>query len=175
MSYRGIAWRRSFHERVNFEATTVMAIAAAASAAISAVGAIQQGETARKTADYQAAVAENNAIAARQQAELEERQQREKSLRLMSTQRARAAKGGVLADQGSPLFVNLDTGEAAEIDALNIRRGGQLRATDFQSQAALGRFRGEAEEQAGYLKSGSTLLSGVSNLAKDGKAAGFWK
>jgi hypothetical protein len=166
MSYRGIAWRLSFHERANFAAAPViMAVAAAASAVISAAGAVQQGKAARKAADYQAALAENSALAAGQQADMEERQQREKALRLLSNQRARAAKGGVLADQGSPLFTNLDTGEQAEIEALNIRRSGAIRSDGYRSQAALGRFRGEVDQQAGYLKATTSLLDGVSRVA----------
>lgn len=137
---------------------------AAASTVMTVAGQMQQGETARKTAEYQAAVAENNAIAARQQAEFDERQQREKALRLMATQRARASKGGVLAEQGSPLFINLDMGEKAEIDALNIRRSGEVRATDYRSQAELGRFRGAAEERQSYLRAGSSLLDGMSKV-----------
>lgn len=173
MSYRGIAWRRSFHERVNFEAAAVMAVAAAASAAISAAGAVQQGETARKSADHQAALAENNALAARQQAELDERQQREKARRLMATQRAQAAGRGVLTEQGSPLFVSLDTGEQAEIAALNIRRAGELRSNELHSQASLTRFQGAASEDAGYLKAGTSLLDGVSKVAPYAKQKGW--
>ncbi len=165
MSYRGIAWRLSFHERVNFEAATVMAVAAAASAAISAVGAVQQGEAGRKAADYRAAIAENNALAARQQAELDERRERDRTLRLTGSQRTRAARSGLLADEGSPLFVSLDASEQAEIEALNIRRAGGMRSSDLRAQAALGRFRGAVDERAGYLRAGTSLLNGVSRIA----------
>lgn len=165
MSYRGIAWRLSFFDRVNFDATTIMAVAAAASAAVSAVGAIQQGDASRKTASYQAALAENNAIAARQQAEIEERQLRDKSRQLMSAQRARAAKGGVLPEEGSPLLFSIGTGEDAEIDALNIRRHGEMQASQARSQAALTRYQGRLAQRQSYFQAGSTLLTGVSSVA----------
>lgn len=160
MNSRGIAWRLSFHERVNFQIAPVLAVM---SAVMTAVSAIQQGEAAEEQAEYQAKVAENNALAARQQAEFDERQHREKARLALSQQRARAAKSGVLAE-GSPLFFNADTGEEAEIGALNIRRGGQLRANDYQSQAALGRFRGASARQQGYMQAGSSLLGGMSRL-----------
>lgn len=161
MNSRGIAWRSSLHERVAFEVATALAIA---SAAITAVSAIQQGEAAQDAAEYQARVAENNAIAARQQAEFDERQHREKARLLLSSQRARAAKSGVQAGEGSPLFQHGRTSEEAEIGSLNIRRGGALRAGDYQSQAALGRFKGQSAAQAGYMSAGSSLLSGMSKL-----------
>jgi hypothetical protein len=163
MNSRGIAWRSSFHERVCFVAApVVMAVAAVASAVISAAAAAQQGQTARKQAEYQAALAENNAIASRQQAEFDERQHREKARLTLSSQRARSAKSGVLASEGSPLFLNIDTGQDAEIGALNIRRQGEMRAQGFQSEAALGLFKGKAAQQQGYLSAGKSLLDGVS-------------
>ncbi len=165
MTYRGIAWRRSFHERANFEATTVMALATAASAAVSAAGAIQQGEASRKSAEYQAAISENNALAARQQAELDERRERERARRVMASQRARAAKGGVMPDEGSPLFVSLAADEKAEIEALNLRRAGELRSNDLRSRAAQQRFHGEVDERSGTLRAGVSLLNGVSRVA----------
>ncbi len=168
MNSRGIAWRNSFYDRVNLDAATALA---ALAAVVSAAGAVQQGETARKSAEYQAAIAENNALAARQQAEHDERQHREKARQVLSAQRAKAAKGGVLTEQGSPLFVSTDTGESAEIDALNIRRGGQLRATDYQSQAALGRFQGQATQQQSYLQAGSSLLSAAGSAYTDFRKA----
>lgn len=160
MNARGIAWRSSFHERVNFQIAPVLMVM---SAVITAVSAIQQGEAAEDAAEHQARVAENNAIAARQQAEFDERQQREKARLALSAQRARAAKSGVLTE-GSPLFLNGATSEEAEIGALNIRRGGQLRANDYGAQAALGRFKGASAAQAGYMQAGSSLLGAAGKL-----------
>jgi hypothetical protein len=168
MNSRGIAWRSSFHERVCFVAApVVMAVAAVASAVISAASAMQQGKAARQQAEYQAALAENNAIASRQQAGFDEKQHREKARLALSSQRARAAKSGVLSE-GSPLFFNIDTGEQAEIGALNIRRQGEMRAQGFQSEAALGLFKGKVAQQQGYMSAGKSLLDGVS------KVSGSW-
>jgi hypothetical protein len=153
-------------------------VAMAAATVVSAYGQMEQGKAARRTADYQAALADNNAIAAQQQAELDERQQREKALRLMATQRARASKGGVLAEQGSPLFINLDMGEKAEIGALNIRRGGEIRANELRAQGALARYQGELKQQEGNRNATVSLLQGTSQVAKGGSTAsggtGWW-
>lgn len=138
---------------------------AAASAVVTAAGAIQQGEASRKMANYQAAIAENNAVAARQEAEFQERQHREKARQILSAQRARAAKGGVLTEEGSPLLFNVDTSEGSEIDALNIRRRGEMQATDLRSRAALSRYEGRVAQRSAYFKAGSTLLDGMSKVA----------
>lgn len=138
---------------------------AAASAVVTAAGAIQQGEASRKMANYQAAVAENNAIAARQEAEFQERQHREKARQILSAQRARAAKGGVLTEEGSPLLFNVDTSEGSEIDALNIRRRGEMQATDLRSRVALSRYEDRVAQRSANFKAGSTLLNGMSQVA----------
>lgn len=138
---------------------------AAASAVVSAAGAIQQGQASRKMANYQATVAENNAIAARQEAEFQERQHREKARQALSAHRARAAKGGALPEEGSPLLFGVDTSEASEIDALNIRRRGELQATELRSRAALTRYEGRMAQRSAYLRAGSSLLDGMSRAA----------
>ncbi len=172
MNSRGIAWRPAFHERVNFEAATaIMAVAAVVSAVVSAAGAMEQGKAAREQAQYQAAVADNNALAARQQSELEERQYREKARLALSSQRAKAAKNGVLAGEGSPLFVDTDTSETAEIDSLNIRRGGQLRSDSFRAQGALSLYQGAVADQQAQFRATTSLLDGVSKVAGGWKAA----
>lgn len=156
MNSRGIAWRPSIHERVNFQIAPVLAVM---SAVMTAVSAIQQGEAAEEQAEYQAKVAENNALAARQQAEFDERQHREKARLALSQQRARAAKSGVLAE-GSPLFFNADTGEEAEIGALNIRRGGQLRSDSFRSQGAQSLYSAGLAQQRAERQVARSLLGG---------------
>lgn len=165
MSYRGLHDRPSLHHRIVMGPAAVPWLMAAA-AAMQAVSSIQQSQAARKAAGYQAAMAENNAVAAQQQAAFDESREREKALRVMASQRARAASGGVLAEQGSPLFVNLATGEDAEINALNVRRGGELRANELRSQAALGRYRGAVDEQAATMRAGSSLLQAGASFAK---------
>jgi hypothetical protein len=135
---------------------------AAASAAVTAAGAIQQGEASRKMANYQAALAESNAVAARQQAELDERRHREKARQLRSAHRARFAKGGVLPEEGSPLLFDVELGEGTEIDALNIRRAGERDAASYRARADLSLYEGRVAQQRGYLSATGTLLQAPS-------------
>lgn len=137
------------------------AILAAASTAVSVAGAIQQGQAARKSAEYQAQVAENNAIAARQQADYDERQQRRKTAQRLSTLRAAAANAGVLPEEGSPLFVDQDTSLYGEMDALNLRRGGTIAERRARSEAELTRMKGRQAQTGSYYKAGASLLKGL--------------
>jgi hypothetical protein len=120
--------------------------------AFSAVGAIQQGQAAASTADYNARVATQNAA-------YEERIQREKAQRLMAQQSSGYLKAGV-AMSGTPLDVLADTAAQAELDALAIRYGGATQAAGYRAQGA-------AAKTAGYIGTGTTLLTGASSWGKD--------
>src|SRR5262245_66479468 len=104
----------------------VAAVAAISAAAINAASSVQQRQAARKMADHQARVAENDAVIARQNAEYEEHRQRRKTAKQLSVLRASAAESGVQYEEGSPLFVGGDTSLYGEMDALNLRRNGQI-------------------------------------------------
>lgn len=142
----------------------VMAAAAVASAVVGTYSAIQQGNAAADAAEYNAKVAENAGIAARQQADYEEKQARQKRDRLLSAQRVATAASG-LDLEGSPLALMEDTAVEAELDALNIRRAGSVDEARARSQAAADRMEGRARQQAGYLNAGASLLNGVSKVA----------
>jgi hypothetical protein len=136
----------------------------AASAAVSAIGAIQQGQDAKKAANYNAAVAEQDAIAAQNKAKYDEGLHRERIKALLSKQRAIIGASG--ADMsGSPLLATIDTIEKGELDALAIRQGGEIESRRYKNQAASSRLEGKSASRASMYKAGSTLLSGASSVA----------
>lgn len=139
-------------------------IATVASSAISAVGAIQQGSAQKAAADYNAAVARNNAIAARQQASAEaERQERQMRLR-RGANIAKAAASGV-ALEGSVLDLFEDNAIEEEIDRLSIFYQGEINANNFEANATLDDMRGQAAKQASYFSAAGTLLGGTAKAA----------
>ena len=86
-------------------ATTIAAVAAVASAATGAASAYQQSQAAKSQADYQAQVANNNAIIAQQNAErlrqygsIAEDEQRERLAQTRGAARARLAANGLLVE-----------------------------------------------------------------------------
>jgi hypothetical protein len=139
----------------------MMATAAKAASAVSgvvgAIGAVQQGRSQAKIGEYNAKVAENQAIAARQKAEFDEDRQRQQARMFAGRQRASLSQaGGELMDAGDVLGM---TAEEAEIDALAIRYGGNIAAQSAQQKGALAKAEAKQASKASYAKAGQTLLT----------------
>lgn len=146
---------------------------------VSAFGAIQQGQAAKDQANYQAQVAENNAILAQRAADderaigrEEERRQRIITEQQIGEARAMFAGQGVLVDEGTALDLTSDIAEIGELDALTIRSNAERRAmaleaegANFQGEASLARARGRNLETASFINFGSTLLTGGGRVA----------
>jgi len=128
-------------------------------AAVSAVGTFSAGQSQKKMADYNAAVSEQDAIAAKNKAGYEENIHRERVKEMLSKQRAIIGASGTDVS-GSPLLAMIDTAEKGELDALAIRQGGKVQSDKFLNSAALSRMQGKSARNASYFKAGSTLLTG---------------
>lgn len=136
-------------------------IALIAGAAVGAVGAISQGQTANKQSKLQAAILGQQATSERRQAEANEVDFRTSQSRLAAARRAALGASGVDPSTGSPLSVSEDIAGETELQALRIRSGGDIRATRLDQQALLERFSGKAAQSAGLLRGGSLLVSGT--------------
>jgi len=138
-----------------------------AGTAVSAIGAIQQGNAAKAAANYNAAVARNNAIASRQNAEAQaKRQEREARIRAGANRAALGGSGVQL--EGSVLDVLEDNAMEEELDRLMILHQGELQASNFESSANLMEFEGRQAQKAGRFKAFGTLAAGGA------KAYGKW-
>ncbi|CAB4122032.1 hypothetical protein UFOVP16_43 [uncultured Caudovirales phage] len=152
-------------------ATTAILIA---STAVSAVGAIAAGnaqaasaKSAANAAQYNATIAEQNAQTALQASSANEDAQRRKSAVEMGRLRASLAENGVGFDSGSGMDLVTQSDMNAELDALNIRYGGQQQARAYRSQSALdtasaeqARLNASAASTGGYLSAGASALTG---------------
>lgn len=133
---------------------------AAASAAMTAVSSIKQGQQAEASAKFNADMQNRNALIARQQAGAEEEKQRR--LTYMRQGAANAAYGASgVAMEGSPLDILEQSAAQEELDALNIRYRGEIGAQSAEGQAELSRMRGSAAAQAGMMGAGSAILMGA--------------
>lgn len=110
---------------------------------ISAIGTVVSGLSARGAAKQQAAiaqrnaqVAQNNAEAARQAAEQDAKEIRQETRRRMGAQRARAAAGGVVTTEGSPLLAILEQSTEGAFAAQKRISQGSRQATGFLDQSA---------------------------------------
>lgn len=136
---------------------------------LSAMATIQQGQAQSQAAKYNAQVAEQNATAARQKAAFDEQMRREQLDRVQAAARAAIGKSG--SDfSGSALDLMAQNAASAELDALAIRYGGEVRATGLENQAALDRFQGNQARVGGYFGAGAKLLQGAFQLTPTPKA-----
>src|SRR5579885_3677863 len=126
--------------RANFDPTGLSEaaiIASIAGTAVSAGGAIMYGIQASQSANYNAAVARNNATAAVQQSELAAQQQQKQATVALGAIRAGYGAAGVVSTEGSPIDVLASSAMNAEQDRQTILYKGQLQASGYADEAAL--------------------------------------
>lgn len=144
-----------------------------AGTALSAIGAIQQGQAQsaqfkamQQANEYSAAVARSRAQTALAVGGQREEQQRRAARFQLGSMRAATAQAG-LGLGGTAADAERQSEIFAELDALNIRYGSQLESQgllaqsdlDVASAASYGQS-ATAARQAGYLNAASSLLSG---------------
>lgn len=144
----------------------------AASAAVSAVGAIQQGmaasaqaQAASQAANYNAIIKQQQAAVERQQAGAREEQSRRQSRQVLGQQQAALAQAGI-GMGGSALDISDQSEFLAELDALTLRYEGDLKARGLLASAEQSLYEGRAAIAAGenartasYISAGASLLS----------------
>lgn len=144
----------------------VSAAAAVAGAAVAVYGAVRQGDVAKKTGEYNAQIAERDAVIATQKAEYDAESSSQKFKILMGKQRALYAKAGVDMTSGSPLLVMSFQAEQAERDRQAILLAGKTAAESDSSRAGLFRMTGESAQTAGYITGGSTFLTSLADVTR---------
>lgn len=153
-------------------------VASGLSAVGGAVGSVMQGRQQAGQANYQAAVARNNAILADRNAKLaiqagdvKEQAKRRETAGLIGAQRAAYAAHGVDVNVGSPVDIQSDTAMLGELDALTIRNNAQREAYGYKIQgdsagAEAGLFGQQAQGDmlAGWVGSVGSLIGGASSV-----------
>lgn len=139
--------------------------------AVSAIGSIAAGNANAAASNQQAAAYERQAEAEREQAAFNASQQREKSIKVISGQRASYLASG-LSLEGSPTDTLADTTRTAEMDVAAIRYNGALKADNFQQQAAIFRTKAAGQQQAGFFGALSPLIKGASGAFGGGGGGG---
>jgi len=143
----------------------IVAAISVAGTAAGAVSAVEQGKAAEDASKRNAKAQDTNARVAAEQAQYAADRQRSENRRRLGAQRAAGAKSGIDLSGGSFNDVLLDTSVQGEMDALASIYQGQATASAYQSSARNSLLEGRAAKQAGYLRAGSTLLSGASQTA----------
>ena len=154
---------------MGFSASTYAMISAATAvigAGVSAVSSMQQGKSAQNLANYNAQIAQNDAIAARQKADFDATAQERQARLFAGTQRASmASTGGELLDMQDVADMSA---EEAELENLAIRYGGEMGYRAGQQRATVSGFEGSVAKQRATGQAASSLLTGASSAAELG-------
>ena len=151
------------------------------SSAISALGAISSSRAQAASAGYNAKVAQQNATIATQNANFTGAEGEQNTAAAGAATKAKIAAtmanqagSGVDINSGSAVDVRESEAKLGMLTALNVRSQAARQAYGFQTQsasdtgqAALLRKQQSADQEAGYLNAGATVLGGV------GKASQF--
>jgi len=135
------------------------------SGAVSAFGQYQAAQTQRRVADFNAAIARNNAVSAKQWADYNEQRTREQQKYRREKMLSAFLKAGVTLE-GTPTTVFEEQLIQDELDALAIRRGGQAEAARYENQSNVFNLEGRAAQQAGLIGAGTTLLTTATEVGK---------
>jgi len=143
------------------------AIISVIGAGISTYAAFSQASAQQKAAKQESQFREQEAESTRQASAYQERQYRRRVALLLGKQSAIQAASGVDPTSGSPLLMELDSVKQGELEALNIRRTGEVGAVGREFEARMARQRAAyAGQQKGYaiasgvLQASSSILGG---------------
>ncbi|MGF1593838.1 MAG: hypothetical protein ACFCUW_11195 [Kiloniellaceae bacterium] len=137
---------------------------------LSAAGSLAAGRADARAAEFNAAMAQQQAVRERDIARREAEDHRRRHSRLLATARARRAGSGVTSE-GSPLMVDEAGAAEIELGAQDILAGGAAAAQRHRQSAAFHRARAGNARNAGLLRAGTTLLT----AANRGGSGGFFE
>jgi len=131
-----------------------------AGAAVAVFSSIKQGQAASAAANFNAAIAQQDAAQARSDALAQSIQiQRDNVLRIGSIRAAAGAGGGTGA--GSVLDVAADVAAQGELERQWALYQGESRARGYKNTATLDLAQGKAAKQAGYVSAAGAALGGL--------------
>lgn len=144
--------------------TAAILLLAAAGTAVTVYGQRQQAKTAKAMGEYNAKLAENQALQAEMDATETLRRRRTTNDRILATQASRYAKAGVV-EEGTPLAVLAETAGILEMENLDMSRQAGQKASYLRQEAMGSRALGANQSRAYNIQAGASLLSGVSQTS----------
>jgi hypothetical protein len=139
-------------------------------AAISAYGAMRSAKAQKDQADFTSAVERNRATRERQQAAIDSQEFARDQSRVAAARRAIQGGSGTEIGEGSNLLTTEDFAGEVAFQRRRIEEGGEVRATRLEQSATLNQMAGKNAQTAGYIKAGSSLLSGGAKAYDRSKA-----
>ena len=135
---------------------------------VSAAGSMSQANAAASNAEYSATVEKINARSRRWEGLAESEKIAGKYDRLQGQQTAGFAKGGVDPFFGSALAIFQDTAEARGTDQSTNYINAESAAVSHENKAKQYEYEAKSQRQAGKIGAASSILSGLSGIAKGG-------
>ena len=149
-----------------------MAVATAASAGISAGGAVMGGVQAKQAAVQQGRQDTEEATVAKMQAGAEVSSETENAAKTISRAEALGGAAGMTAASATPILSEDYT--QAKIKAAYTRFNGNLAATEDIYAAKYAKWRGQQAFWGGIFGGTQAALGGVIGVGKIGQQAGWW-
>ena len=140
------------------------ALGIGASAGLSALQVSQQAKQSAAIAKFNQQVAQQQAEARAAAGKIAVEERKEKTQRLLSSQRAAFGAAGVQGGVGSPLLLRLKTAEAGALDALTEQFNVNAGVQQSLNQAELFGVERKQARATGRLGVGAALFGGASNL-----------
>jgi len=143
------------------QALPIIAVAlTAVGTGVAAYGAVEQGAAAKEAGKRQQQISDQNAKAVHDAAALEAGQIRRKNLLRLGSQRAGAAKSGVLIDDSAGDVI-YDTAIQGELEALSALYSGSSASAAHKARGSLSAWEGKQAQSAAYIGAGSTVIGGI--------------
>lgn len=141
-------------------------------AGVSAYGDIVAGEDEASADQYNAYIANNNALIARQQGAYNAARQQGVSQRSIAKTTTAYAASGVATNTGSAAAVIGASAANAELDRQNIVHGADIRATAYTNQANMEIYQGQSAILNSHFKAIGALTGGATDILKQNTSAG---
>lgn len=145
----------------------------AAGGAVSAIGAINQGDAANAAAKYNARTMEQEATRSNEEAAVKAGEAARRARQALAATRAGAGANGFAAT-GSIDDLLGQTERQGNLDALTAVYEGNIRAMGLRNQATLTRFEGKQAQRAGYTRALGSLFSTAGSTYAAGVQMGRW-
>jgi len=145
---------------MGFDPITVALVVIAASAAVGAVGSIQQGKAAQEAAEFNAQMASDAASSKIKAAGSDAAKRAMIDEAEMAANRVYFNTRGVRIDDGSPAISLKAQAGIRGMNIAAIRMRGMEEAGAMYNQASLYRFEGKQAKTASYFSAATSLLSG---------------
>lgn len=158
---------KELNERHGFGVGAIISIVVAVIAAgVSTYMQVRASQQAADEADAISSQKDKEAEAAVQTAAYQEQQLRRRQTLLLGKNQAIATAAGVDLSSGSPLFNEIDLTTQAELDALNVRRGGAIESNARSFESNIAKYRAQNARGAVPFEIAGGVLQASSSAAK---------